>query len=281
MENVIWEWKLLQFIYPATFFFLLCVSFAELNVLLIFWDNAISCVQVSHFNYISLVSCLINVNKIKQKPLLFLSSNDIVQRPANEMSDESPTKRLSQIFGSLSCLSDIKATEAVKKDPSKDNHVYTKQLPFNFAQTSSPPPPSSLPSSSSSTQSGRTAHISNIPTSRVLIGSRSTPNSPRLMPKRSRVPPAVPQRPNASAVAPNPALAALDTEAPWPHFSTLTDHLDVHQVNNYNQGLPEINWQERCLELQLELHRSKSQAGRIRDMLGDKVSTDHYFVIER
>uniref|UniRef100_A0A1B0G5X1 Uncharacterized protein n=1 Tax=Glossina morsitans morsitans TaxID=37546 RepID=A0A1B0G5X1_GLOMM len=31
-----------------------------------------------------------------------------------------------------------------------------------------------------------------------------------------------------------------------------------------------INWQERCLELQLELHRSKNQAGRIRDMLREK-----------
>lgn len=185
------------------------------------------------------------------------------------MSDESPTKRLSQIFGSLSCLSDIKSTEPLKKDTSKDNHVqsHSKQSQYNFAQTTSPP--ISLPSSSNQANRLQTNHI---PTSRVLMGSRSTPNSPRLMPKRSRIPPAVPQRPNAATLITNPALAALDSEAPWPHFSTLTDHLDVHQVNNYNQGLPEINWQERCLELQLELHRSKSQAGRIRDMLGDKVS---------
>lgn len=183
------------------------------------------------------------------------------------MSDESPTKRLSQIFGSLSCLSDIK-TESIKKETSKDNHAqsHSKQSQYNFAQTVSPP--ASLPSSSNHSHRIQT---NNIPNARVLMGSRSTPNSPRLMPKRSRAPPAIPQRPNAAALA-NPALAALDSEAPWPHFSTLTDHLDVHQVNNYNQGLPEINWQERCLELQLELHRSKSQAGRIRDMLGDKVS---------
>lgn len=198
----------------------------------------------------------------------FSFSNDIVQRPANEMSDESPTKRLSQIFGSLSCLSDIK-TESIKKDASKDNNVqsHSKQAQYNFVQTTSPS--ASLPSSSNHSNRIQT---NNIPNSRVLMGSRSTPNSPRLMPKRSRVPPAIPQRPNAAALIANPALAALDSEAPWPHFSTLTDHLDVHQVNNYNQGLPEINWQERCLELQLELHRSKSQAGRIRDMLGDKVS---------
>jgi hypothetical protein len=32
-----------------------------------------------------------------------------------------------------------------------------------------------------------------------------------------------------------------------------------------------INWQERCLELQLELHRFRHQAGRVRDMLREKV----------
>lgn len=99
------------------------------------------------------------------------------------------------------------------------------------------------------------------------------------MPKRQRAPPAVPQRPSAAMIS-NPALAsassssAMDPDpSTWSsHFSSLTDHLDVRQVNNYSQGLPEINWQERCLELQLELHRSKSQASRIRDMLRDKVS---------
>lgn len=34
----------------------------------------------------------------------------------------------------------------------------------------------------------------------------------------------------------------------------------------------ERNWQERCMELQLELHRSKTQAIRIRDILHEKVS---------
>lgn len=60
------------------------------------------------------------------------------------------------------------------------------------------------------------------------------------------------------------------------HFSALTDHLNVQQVNNYkNQtGFPEINWQERCLELQLELHRSKNQSERIRGMLRDKVGAN-------
>lgn len=106
------------------------------------------------------------------------------------------------------------------------------------------------------------------------------------------VPPRGP--PNAAVIA-NPSLVALDSDAPWPPFCSLTDSLDVHQVNNYHQGLPEvscepkikttdgrlfgnyhrfqlqINWQERCLELQLELHRSRNQAGRVRDMLREKV----------
>ena len=41
----------------------------------------------------------------------------------------------------------------------------------------------------------------------------------------------------------------------------------------------QINWQERCLELQLELHRSKNQAGRIRDMLREKVGTRFFLLI--
>lgn len=52
------------------------------------------------------------------------------------------------------------------------------------------------------------------------------------------IPPRV--APNASMIA-NPSLAALDSDAPWPAFSSLTDNLDVHQVNNYSQGLPEVS----------------------------------------
>ncbi|XP_018797064.1 PREDICTED: uncharacterized protein CG43867 isoform X4 [Bactrocera latifrons] len=148
--------------------------------------------------------------------------------------------------------------------------------------------------------------------------SQSTPNSPRLMPRRVQRPPPIPAKPSAASLqsaggggggamakkpvsatgsdaseksdtgtaqstagaAINPGLAALDTDAPWPHFSTITEHLDVHQVNNYAQPVPEINWQERCLELQLELHRSKNQAGRIRDMLREKLSELEQRVVE-
>lgn len=62
--------------------------------------------------------------------------------------------------------------------------------------------------------------------------SRSTPSSPRLLPRRSR------ETPNSGDVS--------DGET--------------------------INWQEKCLELQLELHRSRAQATRTRDMLREKVS---------
>uniref|UniRef100_A0A6V7IGD4 Uncharacterized protein n=1 Tax=Bracon brevicornis TaxID=1563983 RepID=A0A6V7IGD4_9HYME len=41
----------------------------------------------------------------------------------------------------------------------------------------------------------------------------------------------------------------------------------------YSATVEELNWQERCLELQLELHRSRSQATRVRDMLREKVSS--------
>ncbi|XP_028165180.1 uncharacterized protein LOC114356289 [Ostrinia furnacalis] len=77
--------------------------------------------------------------------------------------------------------------------------------------------------------------------------SASTPNSPRLMPRRSREPPPPPPRPIAHSSRLDPLeyeLAAADAA---------------------------VNWQERCLELQLELHRSRHQATRVRDMLRDKV----------
>lgn len=62
--------------------------------------------------------------------------------------------------------------------------------------------------------------------------SRSTPSSPRLLPKRSK------ETPSTGDIS----------------------------------GGESVNWQEKCLELQLELHRSKAQATRTRDMLREKVS---------
>ncbi|KAH0814669.1 hypothetical protein GEV33_008123 [Tenebrio molitor] len=71
--------------------------------------------------------------------------------------------------------------------------------------------------------------------------SHSTPSSPRLLPRRPRD--------VTSAV---PPLDGLDSGP-----SRVVD------PNN-------VNWQEKCLELQLELHRSRTQATRTRDMLRDK-----------
>ena len=39
-----------------------------------------------------------------------------------------------------------------------------------------------------------------------------------------------------------------------------------------NKGKMEINWQEKCLGLELELHRFKHQASQVKDILQDKVS---------
>nr|XP_026494593.1 uncharacterized protein CG43867 [Vanessa tameamea] len=87
--------------------------------------------------------------------------------------------------------------------------------------------------------------------------SASTPNSPRLLPRRSRDPPPPPPRPFAHSSRLDPLeyeLAAADLES--------------------------VNWQERCLELQLELHRSRHQATRVRDMLRDKLSELEQRVLE-
>ncbi|CAD6219313.1 GSCOCG00004909001-RA-CDS [Cotesia congregata] len=40
----------------------------------------------------------------------------------------------------------------------------------------------------------------------------------------------------------------------------------------FSATVENLNWQERCLELQIELHRSRSQATRVRDMLREKLS---------
>lgn len=46
----------------------------------------------------------------------------------------------------------------------------------------------------------------------------------------------------------------------------------------HNRGKPEINWQEKCLGLQLELHRFKHQASHVKDILQDKVGQFFFFL---
>lgn len=50
-----------------------------------------------------------------------------------------------------------------------------------------------------------------------------------------------------------------------------SSHLDPLEFELAAAEFGGVNWQERCLELQLELHRSRHQATRVRDMLRDKV----------
>ncbi|KOB75242.1 Uncharacterized protein OBRU01_08069, partial [Operophtera brumata] len=69
--------------------------------------------------------------------------------------------------------------------------------------------------------------------------SASMPSSPRLLPRRAREPPPPPPRPVA-------------------HSS----RLDPLELEMAAADLGAVNWQERCLELQLELHRSRNQATR-------------------
>lgn len=117
---------------------------------------------------------------------------------------------------------------------------------------------------------------SNVAIQKISMGCRSMPSSPRLMPKQSHFyhSSASPSRINSKQQTNSNDLNCANNGATSWHFSALTDHLNVQQVNNYNnqRNFPEINWQERCLELQLELHRSRNQSERIRIMLRDKVS---------
>lgn len=205
------------------------------------------------------------------------------------MSEDSPTKRLSQIFESLSCLSDfqqqLQKSDNNKQQKQQQQHKYgtsssnTSSLSHHSNQKQSlsgsststslssssnqklnvlPPPIPSLVGGSggggigsssgmlsgggagggvSSSGSASIGYYLDNPSSRLMMGSRSTPNSPRLLPKRSRMPPVLAPRPNAALIA-NPALIALDNDAPWPPFNSSSDHLDVHQTNNYHQSLP-------------------------------------------
>uniref|UniRef100_A0A336LP84 CSON015304 protein n=1 Tax=Culicoides sonorensis TaxID=179676 RepID=A0A336LP84_CULSO len=146
--------------------------------------------------------------------------------------DQSP-RRLSQIFESL-----------------VDFHSKSAQVTStNFSKLSS---------------AGSSNKAQNNPTSnRLITSSSSTPNSPRLLSKRNNSI----QSPSTAAFIANPSLLYDNTPSSWSHFSDLTE-----QINNYQQDFSEINWQERCLELQLELHRSRNQASRVRDLLKEKVS---------
>lgn len=203
------------------------------------------------------------------------------------MTDESPPRRLSQIFDPLTSLSDLEQIQQQiqqhQQHLQQQNHLKygpggpsnssssstLLQLQHQFHQSGSGgggynynTASSSTSLSSASNQSAKLSSSSSTSSyiggpppglNRIVMGSRSTPNSPRMMSRRgvaggasanstnSSRPPMVPPRgpPNAAVIA-NPSLVALDSDAPWPPFGSLTDSLDVHQVNNYHQGLPEV-----------------------------------------
>ncbi|XP_022913266.1 uncharacterized protein CG43867 isoform X3 [Onthophagus taurus] len=91
--------------------------------------------------------------------------------------------------------------------------------------------------------------------------TRSTPASPRLLPRRPREPVSV-------GVVVSQQYDGLE------HPSSSTgDHHPSGSING-------INWQERCFELQLELQRSRAQATRTRDMLREKLSELEQRVLE-
>jgi len=40
-----------------------------------------------------------------------------------------------------------------------------------------------------------------------------------------------------------------------------------------------VDWQQRCVELELELHQFRMQAGRVRDLLRDKVGPENILIM--
>lgn len=193
------------------------------------------------------------------------------------MSDKSPTstRRLSSIFAPLTSLNDFRFDSLESSSsPSKYRNSYgygERSGSSGAASASVTPKDMTLRSlhSTTSSSSNQSTHSDQYASGggggqlaairKISMGFSSMPNSPRMMPKQM-------------------AHTANGSAGFGGALSTLTDHLNVQQVNKYNQsGFPEINWQERCLELQLELHRSKSQSERIRGMLRDKVSAHLFF----
>ncbi|KAH1020600.1 hypothetical protein HUJ04_010232 [Dendroctonus ponderosae] len=84
--------------------------------------------------------------------------------------------------------------------------------------------------------------------------SQSTPSSPRLLPRRTRGITGVSAHASASGLVPRP------------------DSVHTFESGSSDATVGEVDWKQRCLELQLELHRTKAQSTRTRDMLRDKVS---------
>lgn len=74
------------------------------------------------------------------------------------------------------------------------------------------------------------------------------------------------------AVAAATAAAVATSDSKKEKLESRPAYGSSKSFDGYSSAVEELNWQERCLELQLELHRSRSQATRVRDMLREKVS---------
>lgn len=93
--------------------------------------------------------------------------------------------------------------------------------------------------------------------------SQSTPSSPRLLPRRVR------DLPDCSG-------SAVSVSGSSVRGAECLDVTTTFGASTSSSLQPaEINWKERCLELQMELHRNRTQATRTRDMLREKVSCDY------
>lgn len=71
------------------------------------------------------------------------------------------------------------------------------------------------------------------------VTSRSTPNSPRMVPRRAQSTAAAPGGTATSSSSFGPE------SSPWLNLANLTEYLDVHQMNNYQQNLPEVSESRR------------------------------------
>ena len=68
------------------------------------------------------------------------------------------------------------------------------------------------------------------------LTSRSTPNSPRMVPRRAQSTAGT----GGVAVGSSGSYGGPES-SPWLNLANLTEYLDVHQLNNYQQNLPEVS----------------------------------------
>ncbi|XP_058805864.1 uncharacterized protein CG43867 isoform X3 [Phymastichus coffea] len=147
--------------------------------------------------------------------------------------------------------------------PPPPHHAKSRASPFNF--TSEP--------------SGRVEYVdSRLPL--VDLGSAGYEGTARELPALAGG-----FAPGCSSRSPFPGRCQPDAQSrPLAHQEPAqckpTFVASAKGCDGYANTVEELNWQERCLELQLELHRSRNQASRVRDMLREKLSELEQRVLE-